>query len=170
MIPIPFINTQWIHLTPPPVSLVPPTFRLRGNSRPGNLPIRFLCKCAGVLVHCNLTDDVTKECIPMATTLVRFKEETKQFERVIHAACARLGYCSLHREQEVLKNFVSGKDVFVSLPTGGGKSLCYTLLPFIFDKVRQKLGWSKAIIVSPLIALNKNQVQCTMNGGLRNTI
>ena len=107
----------------------------------------------------------------MAASLARVEEETKQFERAIHAACARLGYCSLYREQEeVLKNFVSGKDIFVSLPTGGGKSLCYALLPFLLNELRQKLGQSIAIVVSPLIALMKDQVQCTMNEGIGTTI
>ena len=48
-----------------------------------------------------------------------------------------LGFPFLKAEQqEAITQFVLGKDVFVSLPTGFGKSLCYTLLPLVFDHLR----------------------------------
>jgi len=53
-------------------------------------------------------------------------------------------------QEAVIKNLLSGSDTFVIMPTGGGKSLCYQLPAIISDGV--------AIIVSPLIALMKNQV------------
>lgn len=58
-----------------------------------------------------------------------------------------------------LCTFVGGKDVFVSLPTGYGKPLCYALIPVIFD---MKLGLAKSpslivMVISPLIALMKDQ-------------
>ena len=39
-------------------------------------------------------------------------------------------------QQDAVKAFVGGKDVFVSVPTGFGKTLCYSLLPLVFDKIR----------------------------------
>ena len=51
-----------------------------------------------------------------------------------------------------------GKDVFISLPTGYGKSLCFALLPYIFDTIRGVENKSIVMVVSPLIALMKDQV------------
>ena len=50
-----------------------------------------------------------------------------------------------------------GNDVFVSLPTGSGKSVCYGILPIVFDLLREKPG-SVVVVVSPLISLMKDQV------------
>ena len=69
------------------------------------------------------------------------------------------------KQKEAIVEFVSGKDVFVVLPTGYGKSVCYATLPLIFDQLRGKTG-SVVVIVSPLITRMKDQVESFKSKGL----
>ena len=48
--------------------------------------------------------------------------------------------------------------MFVSLPTGYGKSVCYFSLPLVFDRLRRVEKKSVVVVVSPLVALMKDQV------------
>lgn len=70
---------------------------------------------------------------------------------MLDALHEHFGFDSFKGNQEkIIKSILSGKDTFVIMPTGGGKSLCYQLPALMSPGV--------ALIVSPLIALMKNQV------------
>ena len=84
------------------------------------------------------------------------------------SAATNLGYSSLKPEQELaILSFMEGNDVFVLLPTGFGKSLCYSALPYAFDQLRATARQSIVIVVSPLIALMKDQVAIYSAKGLK---
>ncbi len=77
---------------------------------------------------------------------VNLKEELKR----------HFGFDKFKGDQEaIIRNLLAGNNVFVLMPTGGGKSLCYQLPSLIMD--------GTAIVISPLIALMKNQVD-VING------
>ena len=66
------------------------------------------------------------------------------------------GFSTFKGDQEaIIQNVMDGNDAFVLMPTGGGKSLCYQLPSLLLE--------GTAIVVSPLIALMKNQVDAMRN-------
>ena len=85
----------------------------------------------------------------------------------IKDACLNLEYTAATSYQEkAIKDFIQGKDVLISLPTGGRKSLCSAALPGVFDFLKFALSSgnhltespSICVVLSPLTALMKDQV------------
>jgi ATP-dependent DNA helicase RecQ len=83
-------------------------------------------------------------------------KEDKQLHKVLKEF---FGFDTFKGNQEaIIRNLLSGKDSFVIMPTGGGKSLCYQLPAMVSE--------GTAIVVSPLIALMKNQVDSMRSFGI----
>uniref|UniRef100_A0A1X7V9J4 DNA 3'-5' helicase n=1 Tax=Amphimedon queenslandica TaxID=400682 RepID=A0A1X7V9J4_AMPQE len=70
------------------------------------------------------------------------------------------GYQLKEKQLEAMATFLSGRDVFVSLPTGYGKSAIYALLPMVFDEINHIISGKEGSIVvciSPLTSLMMDQ-------------
>ena len=92
--------------------------------------------------------------------------ECSSFDDALAASVRALGYDSAREHQrEAMREFVGGKDVFVCLPTGHGKSLCYAVLPLLFDELRGKDS-SIVLCVSPLVSLMVDQRRNFSSRGL----
>lgn len=77
----------------------------------------------------------------------------------------KLHFTATCDQRSVIFNFVRRNDVFVSLPTGSGKSLCYTVLPYMFVFLKAQISTASTVIhssivivVSPLMSLMRDQV------------
>ena len=89
-----------------------------------------------------------------------FKKSTADLQSQLRE---HFGFDGFKDNQEaIIENLLSGNDTFVIMPTGGGKSLCYQLPAIISEGV--------AIIVSPLIALMKNQVDLVRGYSSRDNV
>ncbi len=87
----------------------------------------------------------------MAKTKAAPKKAAKNNYNIKESLQDFFGFDSFKGDQEIIiNNLISGNDTFVIMPTGGGKSLCYQLPALMLP--------GTAIIISPLIALMKNQV------------
>ena len=79
--------------------------------------------------------------------------------QAINKSIEELGFQAATPDQvNVVMKFVSGRDVFVSLPTGSGKSVCFASVSIVFDKLKQNrlkhsTPSSVTIVISPLNAL-----------------
>src|SRR5215203_5317776 len=93
----------------------------------------------------------TKRRTPTKITAAPKSKATTVTTDLQQALQEHFGFNKFKGDQEkIIQSLLSGRDTFVIMPTGGGKSLCYQLPAVILPGV--------AIIVSPLIALMKNQV------------
>ena len=87
---------------------------------------------------------------------------------VVSCCALRLGYPSVRTHQlSVVCQIIEGRDVFAVLPTGYGKSLCYALLPLVFDSLSnsdEQQMRAIVIVLTPLLAIMKDQVSVTDAG------
>ena len=98
------------------------------------------------------------------------------FDQAVRYSLETLGspHLSLKKEQyQALKAIYDRRDVFVCLPTGFGKSLCYQTAPFVMDYKLGHLGTQKrsaVVVVSPLVSLMVDQVQSLRRRGVKSSI
>ena len=84
--------------------------------------------------------------------------ETEVRDAAIVAA-RQLGYEQMKPEQlEVVSGVLNGHDVFAILPTGFGKSLCFAILPSMYDQLLPLVLPSIVIVVTSLTAIMTDQV------------
>ena len=104
----------------------------------------------------------------MAADGSRFEE---LFEASLKSILPRFGITELYEQQkEALFYLVSGKDVFVNLPTGFGKSLIYQLAPLVVEEISRCEGRNRTaivLVISPLVSLIKDQVKFLQNKGIK---
>ena len=88
-------------------------------------------------------------------------------EDIIKRARNHLGYDTIKPEPlKVVSHFLKGVDCFVILPTGYGKSLCFALLPLVFNALRSTSS-SIVIVVTPLISIMQSMVEEYQSRGLK---
>jgi ATP-dependent DNA helicase RecQ len=100
---------------------------------------------------------------PKTVTGTTAKVQPKPSNALLAQLQEQFGFDAFKDNQDkIIQSLLSGKDTFVIMPTGGGKSLCYQLPAIISEGV--------AIIVSPLIALMKNQVDLVRSYSSRDNV
>ena len=100
------------------------------------------------------------------------------FASALAFSLEKLGLSSVSLKEEqraAIKAVYEGTDVFVCLPTGYGKSLCYQTLPFVMDYKHRVEGIQQArasavLVVSPLITLMEDQVRGLRKQGVQASI
>ncbi|XP_028413582.1 uncharacterized protein LOC114536425 [Dendronephthya gigantea] len=87
--------------------------------------------------------------------------DSAQLSVAISTACSLLNVEKFYPDQEqALRNFFKGKDLFFSAHTGYGKSLIFQAIPIIADVLNEQvIGTSTVLVISPLLSLMKDQVK-----------
>ena len=83
----------------------------------------------------------------------------RDVENVASKVVQELGYESLKPEQlQIVTGVLRGRDVFGVLPTGLGRTLCFSCLPSAYDKLYPKSAPSIVLVLTPLTATMQDQV------------
>ena len=111
----------------------------------------------------------------VSRVLSREMASDSEFAEAVSYAVCKVGKAGIVLKPEHLqsvRHMCDGRDVFLWLPTGFGKSICYELLPFLFDFKLGKVDTesSSVIVVSPLVSLMVDQVTNLRSRGVRATI
>lgn len=112
--------------------------------------------------------------VEVQAAATRSPSEEESFQGALRYALRMLRKENLLLKSEQLKAIESvyrGEDIFLLLPTGYGKSICFECLPFLFDyKLRlntlPRKEWTSILVVSPLISLMVNQVKSLKQRGV----
>ena len=108
-----------------------------------------------------------------------YSSSSEAFSRALSFSLVQLGLPNVVLKEEqrcAVKDIYEGRDVFVCLPTGYGKSLCYQTLPFVMDYKRSQTvqeareRGSAIIVVSPLVTLMEDQVSGLRKHGVKASI
>ena len=124
-------------------------------------PIRFLSACHMQQPNWVTSQELARACTEISSSGIFFPLPAMASAESLEAVCTKaakaMGYKDIKKEQlEVILSFIAGRDVFVSLPTGFGKSLCFSILPLVFDALGVKD--SIVIVLTPLTAIMQDQV------------
>ena len=99
--------------------------------------------------------------------------KSEDFDKALKFAlcCIEKGDFTFKAEQlDAINCIYDGKDVFLWLPTGFGKSICYETLPFVFNHKHSDGGTyggcSVVLVMSPLVSLMVDQVACLRSHGI----
>ena len=141
-------------------------------------------KCSLLLEHAQLLTIVGHCSVSLATSIIIIMAELQQvfvprlgrhyslsfIHNLISKASKILVSNNPSGEQvEAVTAFLMGKDVFVALPTGSGKSLIYSCLPSVFDALKNFDHHSIVIVIAPLLSLMRDQVEKLVARGIKAT-
>ena len=131
--------------------------------------VSTVCACAknpmiswGIVYHRLRTVNLyrilaySSEAHPSRAYRAKMAGKTRTLDKALKFAlcCMGKGDFTLKEEQlDAIKCIYDGKDVFLWLPSGFGKSICYETLPFVFNYNHSNSGCSVVLVVSPLVSL-----------------